>query len=98
MTDYRSALDGAIAAAREAGRLLRAEFHRPEGPRAIDREVEEVLRQRLLAVAPWHYRGEELGQQENGDAAHVWLVDPIDGTTQFIAGLRGSAVSIAALR
>ncbi len=98
MIDYRAILEGAIAAAREAGALFRAEFHRPEGPRAIDREVEEVLRERLLAVAGWSSRGEELGEQDNGDGAHLWLVDPLDGTDAFERGERGPAVAIAALR
>lgn len=108
MSGYQKALEAAIAAAREAGEILRTEFHRPGGPRGerdhadADTVAEEAIRTRLLAAAPWHYLGEELGSLNRGgvDQAtrHRWLVDPNDGTRAYLKGLRGSAVSIAALR
>ena len=58
----------AVAAAREAGALIRQEFHRPGGPRGhgshadIDAEVETVIRRTLLEAYPdWAYLGEETG-------------------------------------
>lgn len=96
--DYRPALEAAVTAAREGGAILRDEFYRPGGPRHIDAEVEAHLRHRLLAALPWSYRGEETGTAVGADPSHCWVVDPNDGTTQYEAGRRGSAVSIAALR
>jgi ADP-ribosylglycohydrolase/fructose-1,6-bisphosphatase/inositol monophosphatase family enzyme len=64
----------------------------------IDRPAEELIQKRLLAVFPWKYRGEELGYFGNGEGDFVWLVDPNDGTSTYLKGRRGSAVSIAALR
>src|SRR5207302_720387 len=91
-------------AAREAGELLRREFHRPGGPRGhgahhaeADTEAEGLIRGRLLSAFPWGYRGEETGYA-GADGPHLWLVDPNDGTAAFLRGMRGSAVSIAALR
>ncbi|MBL8794323.1 MAG: ADP-ribosylglycohydrolase family protein [Planctomycetia bacterium] len=104
MHDLARALAAAVEAARAAGALLRAEFHRPGGPRGhdghaeIDRPAEELIRQQLLAACPWNYRGEELGFTERGDSRFTWVVDPNDGTASFLRGWRGSAVSIAALR
>jgi ADP-ribosylglycohydrolase/fructose-1,6-bisphosphatase/inositol monophosphatase family enzyme len=93
--DYRHALDVAITAAREAGDMLREAFHRPGGPVDIDRDVEAIIRTRLTAACPWHYRGEELGFQPGSDPSHCWVVDPNDGTAKYLLGYRGSAVSIA---
>jgi ADP-ribosylglycohydrolase/fructose-1,6-bisphosphatase/inositol monophosphatase family enzyme len=104
MDDYSQALAVAVEAAREAGAMLREEFHRPGGPRGsgehaeIDRTAEEAIRKRLLAACPWGYLGEETGPGGGGDGRHVWLVDPNDGTNAYLRGWRGSAVSIAALR
>lgn len=86
-----------------AGALIRAEFHRPEGPRGalgkcpIDVQVETELMQALLALHPCDWHGEELPRRNLGHA-DVWVVDPQDGTTAFQRGLRGSAVSVALLR
>lgn len=52
-----------------------------------DRAVEAAIRERLSAVAPDHaVHGEEYGAGD-GDAAHRWIVDPIDGTKGYVRGL-----------
>ncbi|HZU07700.1 MAG TPA: inositol monophosphatase family protein [Chloroflexota bacterium] len=105
--DYTAALTLAIRLAEEAGALLRAEFHRPGGPRGarghadIDLEAEAYIRQQLCAAFPtWGYRGEETRPHlpPRDPEAHLWLVDPNDGTASYLRGQRGSAVSIALLR
>lgn len=104
MNDLAQALSVAIATAREAGAMLRDEFHRPDGPRGvgdhadIDQPAEELIRSRLLAAFPWRYRGEETPFSDKGDPQYLWLVDPNDGTKDYLRGWRGSAVSIAGLR
>ena len=101
---YQAALDAAITAAREAGELLRNEFHRPGGPRGsgghaeVDQQAEQVIRERILAAFPASYRGEETGSASGSDTEHAWLVDPNDGTSAYLKGWRGSAVSIALVR
>ncbi|MFG6083674.1 inositol monophosphatase family protein [Paracoccus litorisediminis] len=80
-----------------AGSMIRGEFHRPYGPRAsVDKTVEEMLREELLALCPGGWIGEETGRS-NETAEHVWIVDPNDGTRDFLKGLRGSAISVALL-
>ncbi len=104
MTDYRGPLAAAIEAAREAGALLRADFHQPDGPRGAgdhadaDEEAERLIRAKLLAAFPYAYRGEETGSAPGADGTHLWLVDPNDGTSAYLKGWRGSAVSIGLLR
>jgi ADP-ribosylglycohydrolase/fructose-1,6-bisphosphatase/inositol monophosphatase family enzyme len=101
---YHQLLVAATEAAREAGAMLREEFHRPGGPRGsdghatIDELAEQRIRERLLAVSCWSFRGEETGSSQREDIHHLWLVDPNDGTVSYLKGYRGSAVSVAALR
>jgi fructose-1,6-bisphosphatase/inositol monophosphatase family enzyme len=98
-----SLLGPAITAVLAAGALIRAEFHRPGGPRGahgkapVDAEVEAFLRERLLALHSCDWHGEELPRQRSGHA-DCWVIDPQDGTSAFLRGLRGSAVSVALLR
>ena len=102
MSPDQTALKAAIKAAKEAGDLLREEFHRPGGPRGtphhaeVDEIAERLIRQQLLAAKPWSYLGEETGSG-SGDPAYIWIVDPNDGTAAFMKGRRGSTVSIGAL-
>jgi myo-inositol-1(or 4)-monophosphatase len=63
-----------------------------------DRAVEELLRGELAARRPADaILGEEGGVSAGRDGARVrWLIDPIDGTVNFLLGLPQFAVSIAA--
>lgn len=99
--DLKRALAVAQEAAHAAGELLRADFHRPGGPRGkvdkaeADTEAEHLIRSRLTAAFPeWSYQGEETGRRAGAAGAPVWLVDPNDGTRDYLVGRRGSAVSI----
>ena len=97
-----------VEAVREAGNLVAAEFARPDGPRfsdhvtaPLDHEIEMMLRDRLLALVPARFVGEEAGVLEADDSplgnGYCWVVDPHDGTRAFLEGKRGSAVSVALL-
>lgn len=63
---------------------------------AIDKESEELVRRRLAELRP----GEPVLGEEGGGAAAgsgvTWVVDPIDGTVNFLYGLPAFAVSLAA--
>ncbi|MYW94884.1 inositol monophosphatase [Amycolatopsis rubida] len=62
---------------------------------AVDRESEELVRARLERIRP----GEPVLGEEGGGALGggvTWVVDPIDGTVNFLYGLPAFAVSIAA--
>ncbi len=98
------ALNRVIAAVEEEAERLRAEFYRPDGPRGrrghceVDKEIEERLRAKLQAIMPCQFAGEETGMTGGSEAGWTWLVDPHDGTFEFMSGRRGSAVSVALLR
>lgn len=98
-------LDVAIGAAERAAPFLRTEFHRAGGPRSeheshaeVDREAELLIREYLCARTPeFSYLGEELGSSgpEPGPGRPLWLVDPNDGTSDFVQGYRGASIAIA---
>ena len=99
------ALAVAEKAALAAGEILRDDFHRPGGPRGAgdkaeaDLEAEHAIRACLLEAFPdWGYRGEETGTHAGAAGQPTWLVDPNDGTRDYLAGRRGSAVSIGLVR
>jgi len=64
---------------------------------ALDAAVEQRLRQRIAEVYPAHgFLGEEGGAQGAQSAKDlVWVVDPIDGSMNFLRGLPHYAVSLA---
>lgn len=95
------------AAARKAARGLLRDFGEVEnlqvskkGPgnfvTAADIKAEQVLRQQLERARPaYGFLLEESGQIEGSDKTHRWIVDPLDGTTNFLHGLPHFAISIA---
>lgn len=63
---------------------------------AIDEECERLIRARILGARPNDsFRGEE-GDDIHGSSGVEWIVDPIDGTVNFVYGVPFYAVSIAA--
>jgi myo-inositol-1(or 4)-monophosphatase len=63
---------------------------------AADRKAEEILREELAKARPGYgFVGEETGRHEGSDATHLWLVDPLDGTTNFLHGIPQFAISVA---
>lgn len=97
-----SLLPRVIALAEAMGDLLVQEWNREGGPRgagdkaAIDDEIEAHLRRELLTLLDVDFWGEETGCYLTGNP-YCWVVDPHDGTSDFLRGLPGSSVSIALL-
>jgi myo-inositol-1(or 4)-monophosphatase len=64
---------------------------------SVDRESEERIVARIRASCPADgFLGEEGGRREAVPGARTWIIDPLDGTSNFIAGFPFWAVSIAA--
>ena len=96
-----------IKAARKAGRSLVKDFREVEnlqvsakGPgdfvSRADREAERMIKEDLRAARPsYGWLGEETGEEAGEDPTRRWIVDPLDGTTNFLHGLPHWAVSIA---
>lgn len=64
---------------------------------AADQAAEELIRTRIAAARPHDgFLGEEGGASDAGTSGVRWVVDPIDGTVNFLYGIPAYAVSIAA--
>lgn len=108
MSQIDPMIEAAVAAAHAAGALIRTAAAdlgslqvRQKRPNdfvtAVDLASEQAIVQTLLSAFPSHaVRGEE-SQQLHGahDADHIWIVDPLDGTNNFIHGYPAYSVSIA---
>jgi myo-inositol-1(or 4)-monophosphatase len=99
-------LFAAEAAAREAGTLARRRFLdssfevRFKGPQdyltEVDSEAEELISSRLLKAFPHDgFIGEETEGRPAREGGALWVVDPIDGTSNFARGIAHFCVSIA---
>lgn len=99
-----------VKAARRAGRSLKRDLGEIEnlqvslkGPAnfvsAADKRAEEILYEDLTKARPGYgFLGEEGGTREGTDKANTWIVDPLDGTTNFLHGIPQFAISIALQR
>ena len=95
-----------IAAARKAGRSLARDFGEVEqlqvsmkGPAdfvsSADLKAEKVIRGELAKARPgFGFLMEESGASAGSDAKHRWIVDPLDGTTNFLHGIPHFSISI----
>lgn len=96
-----------IGAARKAGRGLARDFGEVEhlqvslkGPSnfvsAADTRAEKILFEELSRARHGYcFLMEERGRIEGPDKSHTWIVDPLDGTTNFLHGIPMFAISIA---
>ncbi len=99
-----------VSAVRKSSRGLARDFGEVEnlqvsrkGPAdyvtAADRRVEEKLMHELEIVRPGYcFLAEESGSVEGRDKTHRWIIDPIDGTTNFIHGIPCFCISVALQR
>jgi myo-inositol-1(or 4)-monophosphatase len=103
---YGQELTTAIAVAREAGALLREKFGHVRDVQYkglvdpvtdADKASEALIAERLLAAFPEDrlLAEEGSGAGENTGSARLWIIDPLDGTVNFMHGLPVFAVSIA---
>jgi myo-inositol-1(or 4)-monophosphatase len=91
------------AAVREASKLMMGAFTTEEkgSPANIvtsaDLAVQHFMEQRLPQILPGSAVFGEEGSGDETDASYLWIVDPIDGTTNFARGIPEYAISVALL-
>ena len=107
MTTPTALLKVMIDAARKAGRKLARDFGEVEelqvsrkGPADFvsnaDLAAEQTLMEELAKARPgYSFLGEEKGLVEGSDKTHTWIVDPLDGTTNFLHAIPHFAVNVA---
>ena len=96
-----------IKAARKAGRSLVKDFQEVENLQVsrkgagdfvskADIAAEKILKDELMGARPTYgWLAEEGGETPGEDPTRRWIVDPLDGTTNFLHGLPHWAISIA---
>ncbi len=96
-----------VRAAEKAGRSLIRDFGEVEnlqvslkGPgdfvSAADKRSEQIIFDELIKIKPgYSFLMEESGRVEGEDKEHLWIIDPLDGTTNFLHGLPHWCISIA---
>jgi myo-inositol-1(or 4)-monophosphatase len=99
-----------VQAALKAGKSLSRDFGEVQnlqvslkGPgdyvTQADRKAERIVREELLKARPTYgFLGEESEEIKGTDGAHRWIVDPLDGTTNFLHGIPLFGTSIALQR
>ena len=95
-----------VAAVRKAARGLQRDFGEVEnlqvsmkGPgdfvSAADKKTEKILFEELSKARPGYgFLMEEGGVVEGADKSHRWIIDPLDGTTNFLHGIPQFAISV----
>ena len=104
---FSANLNVMITAARKAGRSLVKDFREVENLQVsmkgagdfvsrADIAAEKIIRETLMEARPnYGWLAEEGGEIEGKDPTRRWIVDPLDGTTNFLHGLPHWAISIA---
>ncbi len=98
-------LNTAVAAAVAAGRILKERFAGPhqvsvKGLRDLVTEADVLAQEAIIGVIRAHFPDHEIWSEEASralgtDSTHRWLVDPLDGTTNYARGIPYFSVSIA---
>ncbi|MCJ7871767.1 inositol monophosphatase family protein [Marinovum sp. 2_MG-2023] len=96
-----------LKTARKAGRSLTKDFREVENLQSsskaagdfvtkADLAAEQIIKEELMSARPTYgFLGEEGGETAGQDPTRRWIVDPLDGTSNFLHGLPHWAVSIA---
>ena len=107
MISISSNLNLMIKAAEKASKSLIRDFGEVEklqvskkGPRDFvtktDKQVEKILIEELMkSKKNYSFLTEETGSIKNSDKENIWIIDPIDGTTNFLHGIPHFAICIA---
>jgi myo-inositol-1(or 4)-monophosphatase len=107
MATASSLIQVMIEATRKAGRKLARDFGEvgelqvsKKGPAdfvsAADLKAEQVLVEELTRLRPGYgFLAEERGVQEGTDKSHRWIIDPLDGTTNFLHAIPHFCISVA---
>ncbi|MDR3643063.1 MAG: inositol monophosphatase family protein [Candidatus Doudnabacteria bacterium] len=107
MTQQEQYLKAAVDAAKKAGITFKKNFGKPKNVQMknddfrnlvteVDKGIENQIRKTIVKKFPAHkIIGEEYSKDETGKNDLVWIIDPIDGTTNYIQGIPFCCISIA---
>ncbi|MEA3356539.1 MAG: inositol monophosphatase family protein [Candidatus Bipolaricaulota bacterium] len=106
--DKEWALSVAITTARQVGEVIRrgegkekgekCKSHRHDPVTVFDRRAEELIVKAIEEAFPGHGILSEEGTCKQGSSPYHWVIDPLDGTNNFLRGYPQYSVSLALLR
>ncbi|OGY22913.1 MAG: hypothetical protein A2172_03180 [Candidatus Woykebacteria bacterium RBG_13_40_15] len=97
-------LEVAIKAAKEAGKILKENYHKANKPTLKQdaswaTEIDKLSENKIISIIKENFPTHSINAEESGfskkDSEYLWLVDPLDGTTNYATHLPLFAVSIA---
>ncbi len=103
---YADLLNTALAAGRKSAAAIMEAMDKPKNPdfkgstdlvTDSDRRSEEIIISQIMKNYPDHGLLAEESGNKTGDSDFLWVIDPLDGTTNFVHGFPAFAVSIACL-
>jgi len=108
MTDYKDICSGIVSAAHETGEFIAREFNVFDISRTekkglhdlvsyVDKGAEEMLVERLGRIVPEAGFITEEGTSAKKGEKYLWVIDPLDGTTNFVHGVQMFAISVGLL-
>jgi len=106
MTDYKNICTEAVDAIHKTGNFIDSEYSGFDIRKAetkglndfvsyVDKKAEEMLVERLGSILPEAGFITEEGTSSKKGERYCWVIDPLDGTTNFLHGLRPFAISVA---
>ena len=106
MIDYKNICTETVDAIHETGNFINSEYSGFDIGKAeakglndfvsyVDKKAEEMLVERLGSILPEAGFITEEGTSSKKGERYCWVIDPLDGTTNFLHGLRPFAVSVA---
>ena len=93
-----------LKAAKEAGKIVKAHYGNAgklgyKNPRSIVTKVDLLSEKKIIGIISKKYPEHNFITEESGSikkgSEYTWIIDPIDGTTNFVSGLGNFAVCIA---
>lgn len=95
----RAEVFGDAPATQDAAPAVRAKSTPTDPVTVVDTETERLIRDRLAELRPGeHILGEEEGGSTAVHEGLTWVLDPIDGTVNFVYGIESYAVSVGVQR
>lgn len=97
-------LEVAIAAAKEAGEILNKHFlHKDpvilKKDKSFQTEADKLSEKKIISIIKENFPDHSINAEESGlskkDSKYLWLIDPLDGTTNYTTGVPFFSVSIA---
>lgn len=97
-------LEVAIKAAKEAGKILKKHFHQPnkitlKADKSFVTQADKLAEEKIISIIKENFPDHSINAEESGlvqkNSEYLWLIDPLDGTTNYATHVPFFTVSVA---